>query len=115
MILLYERCLTPTKHCVYNNKARQTRFIVSIASRSWNLDYQTLRTCYDLAPLVNRSICGQFLASFPGPPPSFPSLAVLQATESWTGPGNEASQFYKKNFKKVTMAVEAADLKQSKC
>ena len=23
MILLYERCLTPTKHCVYNNKANQ--------------------------------------------------------------------------------------------
>ena len=29
MLLLPERCLTPTKHCVYNNKARQTRFIVS--------------------------------------------------------------------------------------
>ena len=39
-------------------------FALKIASRSWNLDYQTLRTHYDLAPLTNRRSCFKFLATF---------------------------------------------------
>ena len=41
-------------------------FALKIASRSWNLDYQTLRTRYDLAPLMNRrsyfKLLGLFMA-----------------------------------------------------
>ena len=37
---------------------------LKIASWSWNLDYQTLRTCYDLAPLMNRRSYFKLLATF---------------------------------------------------
>ena len=38
-------------------------FALKIASCLWNLDYQTLHTHYDLAPLVDRSYF-KFLATF---------------------------------------------------
>ena len=44
-------------------------------------------------------ICSRFLASFPGHAQLFVACStvkrftVLQATESWAGPGNEASRF----------------------
>ena len=39
-------------------------FALKIASHSWNLDYQTLRTNYDLAPLTNRRSHFKLLATF---------------------------------------------------
>ena len=38
---------------------------------------------------------GEFLASFPGPAQLSVAIStsVLQATKSWAGPGNEASEF----------------------
>ena len=39
-------------------------FPLKIASQTWNLDYQTLRTRYDLAALVNRRSYFKLLATF---------------------------------------------------
>ena len=39
-------------------------FALKIASQTWNSDYQTLRTRYDLAPLVNRRSYFKLLATF---------------------------------------------------
>ena len=39
-------------------------FALKTASRSWNLDYQTLHTRYDLAPLTNRRLYFKLLATF---------------------------------------------------
>ena len=39
-------------------------FALKIASQTWNSDYQTLCTCYDLAALVNRRSYFKLLATF---------------------------------------------------
>ena len=39
-------------------------FALKIANQTWNSDYQTLHTHYDLAPLVNRRSYFKLLATF---------------------------------------------------